>query len=79
LRDIGYVVDAIGYDFMLGSNFQTVKAAMSYYRAQASKVIGEQKRATVATFRYLRTLISTSLVNYPTQKAQSRALMAVIY
>ena len=76
LRDIGYVVDAVGYDFMLGSNFQTVKAAMSYYRAQASKVVGAQKRATVATFRYLRTLISTSLVNYATQKAQARALMA---
>ncbi len=76
LRDIGYVVDSIGYDFMLGSNFQTVKAAMSYYRAQASKVVGEQKRATVATFRYLRTLISTSLINYPTQKAQARSLMA---
>ena len=55
-RDIGYIIEAVGYDMMLGSNFQTLKAALSYYRAQSSKVVGTQKIATVAAFRYLKTI-----------------------
>ena len=52
-RDIGYLVDMVGFDMMLGSNYLTMRAGMSYYQAQASKVIGSQKRATVQAFRYL--------------------------
>ena len=35
-RDTGYIVSALAYDLVLGSNFNSVKAAMSYYRAIAS-------------------------------------------
>ena len=78
LRDIGYVIDAIGYDMMLGTNFQSVKAAMSYYRAQASVAVGSQKRATVQAFRFLRTEITTTLAAYSSTVASSRALMATL-
>ena len=56
-RDIGYIIDALRYDLLLGSNFRSVKAGMSYYQAQASLVIGSQKRATLQAFRYLRELV----------------------
>ena len=78
LRDVGYVIDAIGYDMMLGCNFQSVKAAMSYYRAQAAKAVGAQKRATVQTFRFLRTEITNTLAAYSTTVASARALMATL-
>ena len=78
LRDVGYVIDAIGYDMMLGSNFQSVKAAMSYYRAQSAKAVGAQKRATVQTFRFLRTEITSTLAAYSTTVASARALMAAL-
>ena len=61
-RDVGYIIDALRYDLMMGSNFRSVKAGMSYYQAQASLVIGDQKRATLQAFRYLRSLVSTTVI-----------------
>ena len=58
-RDVGYVIDAIGYDLMFGSNFQTITAARSYYRASASVAIGVQKAATIDAFTFLRDEILT--------------------
>ena len=54
-RDVGLIIDAVGYDMLLGSNFKSIKAGMSYYRAQASLVIAEQKTATIQAFNYLKT------------------------
>jgi hypothetical protein len=56
-RDIGLIIDAISFDLVFNSNFKTIKAAMSYYRAQASLVLGPQKLATVKSFEYLKTLL----------------------
>jgi hypothetical protein len=61
-RDVGYIIDALRYDLMMGSNFRSVKAGMSYYQAQASLVIGDQKRATLQAFRYLRGLVVTTVI-----------------
>jgi hypothetical protein len=38
-RDIGYIIDAVGYDIAFGSNFQSVKSGMAYYRANSSNVL----------------------------------------
>jgi hypothetical protein len=38
-RDIGYIIDAIGWDVAFGSNFQSIKSGMAYYRAGASAVL----------------------------------------
>jgi hypothetical protein len=77
-RDVGYIVDAIGYDFMVGSNFRTVKAAMSYYQAQASLVIASQKSATISAFQYLQTQLQTTLSNNTTALASMNANMTVL-
>lgn len=53
-RDVGYVIDAIGYDLMFGSNFQTIICARRYYSAAASVAIGTQKAATIDAFTFLR-------------------------
>jgi len=74
-RDIGYVLDAVGYDMMLGSDFQIVKSAMSYYQAQAGVVTAAQKTQTLAAFNYLATLIATALYTTPTQAALAQASM----
>jgi len=74
-RDIGYVLDAVGYDMMLGSDFQIVKSAMSYYQAQAGIVTSAQKTQTLAAFNYLATLIATALFTTPTQAALAQASM----
>jgi hypothetical protein len=53
-RDVGYVIDAVGYDLMFGSNFQTLTAARRYFDAAASVAIGVQKAATIDAFTFLR-------------------------
>ena len=78
LRDVGYIIDAVGYDMMLGSNYLTVKAATSYYRAQSSKVVGAQKIATVATFRYLKTIMSSAVSSNATAQASVKSLMTTL-
>ena len=55
-RDIGYMVDALAYDMTFGSNFQSVTAASSYYRATTSAqvVISEQLNAMISVTRFLK-------------------------
>jgi hypothetical protein len=62
-RDVGLIVDAISYDLVFGSNFKSIKAGMSYYRAQASTVVGAQKFATIKSFEYLKTLLLAAVNN----------------
>ena len=64
-RDIGYVIDAIGYDMMFDSNFRSIKAGMSYFEAQASTVIGVQKAATIDAFIYLKTYLINNIGGDP--------------
>ena len=75
LRDIGYVIDAVMYDIMLNSNYRSVKAGMSYYSAQASVAIGAQKDATINSYRYLKTLISTTVTSNANASSRAKALM----
>jgi hypothetical protein len=56
-RDVGLVLDAIGFDFMFGSNFRSITAGRSYYRAGAAVVTTLQKAATLDAFTYLKDLI----------------------
>ncbi len=77
-RDVGYIVDAIRYDLMMGSNYRSVKAGMSYYQAQASAVVGEQKRATLQAFRYLKKEIADVIDNNPTAETFVKKLMKTI-
>jgi hypothetical protein len=63
-RDVGIILKAVGYDFMLGNtanineftNYQSLKAAHSYLRPNAEEVytLG-QKTATRAALEYVRT------------------------
>ncbi len=61
-RDLGYIIEAISFDMMFSSTYRTITAARSYYRAAASLVLGEQRSATIASFRYLK----TKLLSYAT-------------
>jgi len=53
-RDVGYIVDAVRYDMMFDNNFRSYVAGRSYYRAQASLVVGDQKEATLSAFKFLK-------------------------
>jgi hypothetical protein len=48
-RDAGIVLKAIGYDFMFGSVYQTIKAAHAYLRLTASELFDRDDRIKEAT------------------------------
>jgi hypothetical protein len=56
-RDVGFIIDALGYDLMFLSNFRAITAGRSYLRANTAKVTGNQKLATLGSFRHLKKLL----------------------
>jgi len=53
-RDVGLIIDSLGYDMMFGSNIRAVTAGRSYYRQGAAVVTEQQKAATVSAFKFLK-------------------------
>lgn len=63
-RDVGLIINAVMWDMLLDSNYRTTIAALAYYRgAQADLVLGEQKNATVQSYRQLKNLAATYVSN----------------
>ena len=54
-RDVGYMVDALGYDLVFGSNFLSIQNGMAYYRGLASTgiVLASQKAETIAIVDFI--------------------------
>ena len=54
-RDAGLIVDAMSYDLVFGTNFNSVKAAMAYYRATSSAqvVIDDQLEAELGSINFI--------------------------
>ena len=77
-RDVGYIIDAIRYDLMMNSNFRSVRAGTSYYQAQASLVLADQKRATLQAFRYMKKEVADVIDNNPDAEAYVRKMMSII-
>ena len=53
-RDMGYVLDAIHWDLLLGTNYRSVKAGNAYYRGNAGNVLSNEKPETIAAFNFIR-------------------------
>ena len=62
-RDVGYILDAVGYDFMLGSNFRSISAGRAYLRGTSSTVIDSEKTQTIDAINHLKTLVNNVLVD----------------
>ena len=52
-RDVGYLVDALCYDVMYGTNTASIQAARSYFVGTVSQLGAGEKDATVAAYDYL--------------------------
>ena len=55
-RDVGLILDAVTYDMVIGSNYQSIKAGLSYQRGTASSdlAVGVQKTQTLAGINFVR-------------------------
>jgi hypothetical protein len=67
----------VTYDLVIGSNYQTVKAGVSYTRATASVVVTSQKAQTLAGLNYAKTLAAGTLTD-PTSISSINANMGII-
>lgn len=56
-RDVGYIVDAIYRDAQLGTNHNSITAALAYKRANTAYLNVEQKPATIIAMRYAKDLL----------------------
>lgn len=78
-RDIGIILKAVGYDFQLNSNFQTVIAALSYLRPTATEVYTlNQKTVTRSAIQYALTLAKANVGGDATAQARITALAVII-
>jgi hypothetical protein len=86
-RDVGIILEAVGYDFMLGNtagvttftNYQSIKAAHAYLRLTATEVytLG-QKTVTIAAIEYVRTQAIANVGADATAIARINILMQLI-
>lgn len=68
-RDVGLILDGVGYDIVLGTNYHARKAGLAYRQANASVVILDQKRITLQAIDYAHSLAKAALVGYANQQA----------
>ena len=60
-RDTGLITEAIAYDVMFNSNYRSINAALSYYRATASNVLTSQLFGTLAALNYQKEVVAKYL------------------
>jgi len=77
-RDVGLILDAVTYDMVLGSNFQTIRAGISYARADASLVITNQKTQTVAGLNKTRDLALATIAGNSSAVAAVTSSMNIL-
>jgi hypothetical protein len=77
-RDIGLVVDAVGFDLMFNSNYRSILAGRNYYNSQAWLVITNGKYSTVSALRYLKNNLETYISVSSTATSRSNLSMDTI-
>jgi hypothetical protein len=72
-RDVGYMVDALGYDLMFGSNFLSIQSGLAYQRATTSAqyVIANQLAATTAIINFIGEKAQFLVASDPVQRADT--------
>jgi len=53
-RDVGNIIEAVCYDMVLNTNYQTIKAGTSYYRAASTTVVTVQLTETLSAVNFLK-------------------------
>jgi len=53
-RDVGYIIDAVCYDMVLNTNYQSVSAGSSYYRVVSYYGAGSESTQTINAINFLK-------------------------
>lgn len=75
-RDVGLIIEGLGFDIALETNFHQRRGAISYRQANSVKVVNEQLDITIRAIEYahdLATEVTEVYAEVPSQIAQSKA------
>jgi hypothetical protein len=72
-RDTGLIIDAAGYDALLGTNYNAVTAGLAYQRANSAKVLSDQLTETVAGITFAKNAASTATASDATAQSDVEA------
>lgn len=53
-RDAGFIIEGVGYDVLLDTNFNAITCGNAYQRAASALVLNEQKIATTGAINFVR-------------------------
>ena len=79
-RDVAFVLEAVGYDFMFNGNYRTVKAAQAYLRANSVELYTTTnlKAATRLALTYAKTQAKANVGGDTTAQARIETLMTLV-
>ena len=62
-RDVGYILDGVGYDVALGTNYWSIVNGIAYRRADSTVVVTDQLVETSGAIEYLKSSVADLLSN----------------
>jgi hypothetical protein len=70
-RDVGYMIDSVGFDLLYGGNRQAIQSGVYYYgfSGTASAIANERPQTTAAYYR-IKSIIENILLNQPIVKSE---------
>jgi len=77
-RDVGLIIDAVGDDLVLGTNYRSVTAARAYYEAVASTVLNLQLSTTIEGINYALSVIQSYQYNESIRKSKLATILDAI-
>ena len=77
-RDVGDIITAVCYDMVLNTNYQTVKAGTSYYRAASSTVVTVQLTETLSAVTFLKVKALALLTPATTAYTRTSSLFDIL-
>ena len=72
-RDLGYILDSVEYDVLLGTNYNAVTSGLSYARAPSSYVLSNQFQSTIRAIQSAKTKSASYLSSDATAVTRSDA------
>jgi len=77
-RDVGLIIDGLGYDIVLGTNYHMRKAGLTYRQANAAVVIVDQLDLTARAISYAHDLAIDYLALYPSAQSVAETSQLVL-
>ena len=65
-RDVGLILDGLGYDIVFGTNYWTRQNGLTYRMSQSAPVIEDQRIITLEAIELAHELVNDELTAYPT-------------